>query len=415
MNAHSRLIKWISVWLAVAILFSMAACSSSTMNRQEHTRQALVVETAMSPYSDGMKIRVAERLTEAFKNYYLLLRTEEEFGTGARLFMKSFIREQILPILEAQYMTEDELDALCFLLEENYARLASAEKMLTGEDVALWFGDFYRGLSSIIGMSRAGSILYDGTALWLDQRVAHYEELSSSRNDAADAHMLSELKRLRVDLDEKLGEELFSDMVGFLMFGGNLFTGVLDDYLSEDSNSISFNDAELKMLLTKQASCLDTRAVTVEQWQVICRVLYTWIPNDISFDDPVRDLVVKPFLHDENADRIANLLPCLATLYEDVLHHVTVEDVARFRNEDNLSRLSVISHCLVHCESSTRNLLEALYAFLSETSVEADSLLEEQGDKKSFNEFSDSLEKADLEDVMQALCRMDTDATQASA
>ena len=196
--------------LIVGMLLSAVSCGKQKDKTEaEILPQRLVVEEATVSYTASQRFDIATQAVSLIKRYLSLLSPEQAMTMGTQLYLRSFLAEQILPIMEQNQMTEQELQALFSLAETYYASLADSQNRELPHMVQLCT-EAYRRTVSVVGIRRAGGIGFDFASLYLDQCIADYTYRSSENLTDEDRAELLSLQQLKQDMHAGLGKELFA-------------------------------------------------------------------------------------------------------------------------------------------------------------------------------------------------------------
>jgi len=328
--------RFVALLLLFCFLCSSLSCVgrlASIQNENVQSTQRLLVEEVDITYTDKEKAAISARVTNLFVNYMQLLFPQTEITASNKLVLRSFIAEQIFPILEENCMTHKEMDGLCSQGEQRLQQLSEIQITQKPAKTMQIMTDGYRQMVQVVGNQRGGRICFELMDLYLSQEIAEYEYLSQSNPSEENCQEWERLKELRKALCEDVGKDTFADMIAFVVYGSALLAEVPQNVSLWGGEGIRFGDAELLMLLQKQSAYLDVRSVSEECWRAVFSIFHHMLEDMLA--DVEQGSVSSALWSAEGVDALACAMPNITQLYTQLIEVLTVEDIVALRSADD--------------------------------------------------------------------------------
>ena len=365
----------------VALLFAATSCERNGQagKEEDSTRTGIVVEDVPVSYTEEQSEALATRLAELTVR---LLHLQKGFRPDKNQTneIKAYAKHEILPIFLKRSVHASEVESLCASAE---ALCDAAESDGGMNDWLSTVLSIHRQSLTLLGSARAGGVLYDTVLLWLDHEIDVCTERYEKYGYAWYFEDAERYRRQRAQVTDVLGEDAFTSASEVLFIGLSELRAVLDGRLTDDSNADLLNDAELVVLLQKQAESFCAQPITEQQWATLCGVLQGWLLEQ-SAPPPTltaaQNAEWSVWMRRENAlCGIGSTIPQALSLYKAITNAMRAEDVALLRSEDETVRVGTVCRLLTQCESQTSLYLEAF-----ERQIGANAALEEDALRKSW-------------------------------
>lgn len=354
---HTGSVRCISVILTLIILISLVSCAGNSDLPVESEANRLTVEKVPVCYTEEQTEVFSARLTDLTEQL-LLMRKGIRLGEKQRLKLSAYITSSVLPMLEREEISDNELLQLCLAAEE----ICQADGTADGTSLWLVVSRFYRESMLVIGTNRAGDLLFEGILLWADYKLQIYEERYQTYGYAFYLEYSAELLSQREQLTQTVGKENFSFMLSSLFFGASLFSLLTEDAVS-DLHETSVRPAEFSALLQKHRQMLAEHMPSRQQWSVCFSVLTAWMTDSGSTAlsdrwSALQKAEWNAFLTAEHAAELGAFYVDLLEFYQAVVENLTVETVSVLQTGTREQRLQAICLLLSDPTFQTEMFLE---------------------------------------------------------
>ncbi len=348
--------RGISFALALVLLFSLASCARSTTDTTETAAQRLTVEKVPVCYTNEQTETFSARLTSLAEQMLSELRGIR-LGAQQRKRLSVYMESSVLPMLERENMTAEELLRLCQSMEQIF----SAEKSDRTSSLSL-LARIYRESMLLLGTDRAGELFYECLLLWADYRLQVYEERYQTYGYEFYLEYSEELLSQREQLTQTVGKENFSFLLSSLFFGASLFS-LLTDEIFSDPDVTTVRPAEYLALLQKHRQMLAEHTPSRQQWSVCFSVLTAWVTDSGSTSLSDRWTALQKaewnaFLTAEHAAVLGDFCVDLSELYQAVAEILTEETLSVLQTGTREQRLQTICLLLSDLPIQTETFLE---------------------------------------------------------
>lgn len=334
-------IKYMSSAVAGLLLCVMLLSSCALFPKKEESPyiegQRLSVETVEIEYTDSEMAEIVLRLTNiagrlAFLRDGLVL-TEKE---------KSELGENINDIIEevTEYSGIGYGVALK-LLDSVEKRLSDDEEELS----ASLLSELYLLCIGGLGRERGAKLIYSASVACLDRRSRIFRERYEKYGYQwylDDAERYAELSS---EIREEIGYERLADAMGVFFFSTSLLSGMP---AVNNEGGFVLDNAELLLLLDRQASYLADNTLTNEQWQTVFEVYFELYfaesdaPRD--FDEVEREEYLALRNNREYAPLLGGIMPYVTNLYVAFVNRLSGERLGRLMSSDrSVARLEFLN------------------------------------------------------------------------
>ncbi len=312
-------IRWQCLLLALlALLGAFAACAPTPQPPQSSKRLQITEEKI--GYSAAFASDYATRLLDPLcRVIYLsggLQLTEAERGA-----LYDRLRGYFLPAAARSSITQAELE---LLLAETQLLCGALEGAAYDRLVA--FCNFYQRTVAMLGTSRAGALLQEGAAFYLNEQITvcemRYSEYGYEylRQDAEKYR--TRLARMRAELNA----EAFTNAAGVFLLFGSFATGILPD---RDTAAL-LSDGDILLVLRMQAGKFANNGVTEEQWHLFIELLCDCRSKT---PDTAREAIFASMQQTGDVAKTATCMPALLDLYAAAAATLTPADIKILRDE----------------------------------------------------------------------------------
>ena len=390
--------------LALAMLFSVSCGLLPPAPLLEESApsdpQRLTVESVQVFYTTEEKDAFAARLTQTVCDI-CYLSEGLVLSDSQRARVAEYVREEILPIPEAVCVRADELAALLDVVEQTLSGLERGKAPSLG----LLCNGYQEGLS-VLGSARMGEILYHALLLCLDREIADCDEKYEKYHYAWYLEDGNRYRAQRTSLIETVGKEDFSVMSGFWFFTLSAVSGAVSDEEST-TDALLLNDAEILMLLGRQADYFHGRDLSAEQWRITVELLGTWVLSRVQLPEAVPSApgaVLSALQKDEAyAAQVGMIMPQVLALYASAVSRLSAEDMPILKGTDATARASVICRAVAADEAAFLNVTNALISHASSSDESQAKAIKKLGLTEAYNAYAQTVEPISEQALLEAI------------
>ncbi len=326
--------------LCAVTVLSLFSCTSrkERPDGEGESEQRLMVESVSTVYSEQILEDASTRIASLFGRL-LRLGGGPVLDVTQKQKLESRVREEILPRLEQTNIYEEELRELLRVAEE-ITDAAERGELEDSSDLVLLFRFYQSGLATV-DTQKMGCTLYCILESWLeyqrDYNRGRYDRYGYKwyLEDASryEAHLTA--------LHEQIGVDTFSHMTSMLMFGISMVGGLAPDEAA--GGAFSLTNAEMVMLIRRQAGFFADKQITEAQWTSITAILSEWLKTDTKtvVGAQIEELRKVGYL-----EGLASLMPSLLELYRAMANGLT-EDMMMEWSSATRPRASIVSALLL--------------------------------------------------------------------
>ena len=390
--------------LALAMLFSVSCGLLPPAPLLEESEpsdpQRLTVESVQVFYTTEEKDTFAVRLTQTVCDI-CYLSEGLVLSDSQRARVAEYVREEILPIPEAVCVRADELAALLDVVEQTLSGLERGKAPSLG----LLCNGYQEGLS-VLGSARMGEILYHALLLCLDREIADCDEKYEKYHYTWYLEDGNRYRAQRTSLIETVGKEDFSVMSGFWFFTLSAVSGAVSNEEST-TDALLLNDAEILMLLCRQADYFGGRDLSAEQWRITAELLGTWVLSRVQLPETLPSAaraVLFALQKDEAyAAQVGMIMPQVLALYASAISRLNAEDMPILKGEDATARASVICRALTADEAAFLNVTNALISYASSSDESQAKAIKKLGLTNAYNDYAQTVKPISEQALLEAI------------
>lgn len=424
--------KAVCVLLALAMLLGLCAChpSQGDVNKSnEETSKVpdiqLEIEDVPVQYTAEEIAAYAARFTSLTERVIYLtknLRVDEEIRGDIR----AYVAENVLPLLETYQVTVSELEELC-LAAETACGAFEEETLLTLEEGIDLLLNFYRNGLTFLGSIRAGGLLYDFTLLWVDYQIQYCDDRYQKYGYKWYLEDANQFRAQREQLVKELGKTAYAEAVGIFFFAFSELESVWKGTASNrndadlEGEEVLINDAELLMLLQRQADGFCKRTVTARQWQLTAQLLHAWLFADAEVPSDWSTLGQELFMTLQTSDEVAGslglVMPQNLRLYAELLRNMESSELTDLRTGEQTLRTVTVCRVLTRTKTSFDEWSAAVSANIRFNGYEQKQAVERAGAWTDYSYYAATTTAADATALYAAItaCAEAGDAQSAEA
>ncbi len=362
----------LAIFLLFAVILQFAACGTSNQKNEISDRD-LTVEEAEIAYS-GLQIgSFTKRIRSAVcRTVFLIDKTE--FNDDQLNELDSYIKNTVLPILQEEAVTGDQLNELIFFAD---TLLSTAEKSGKLMAYRMW-EESYRNCIGVLGSEKTGKVFYRSTLLYLDYKLKVATEHYDQYGDEITLQQIEKLQEKKTSLESVLGQEAFATAAVFSFFTGS----ILSDTNKDGKDGFTLSDAELRLLWIRQADYFINRPLSEAQWSTAADIfsflgLTSLSPSDLTDWQ-------KEMWNIHTADQgiftnTAQTIPAFLSLYQAFAAEVTAKEVGILRTSEPDAVCQTLCSVLSRCETELMDFLD-IFSEKAQSNSEAEkAVLQKSG------------------------------------
>ncbi|MBE6548440.1 MAG: hypothetical protein E7667_06170 [Ruminococcaceae bacterium] len=333
---NSILKKSLAFALAVLML-PLVSCSNRQTEQkatETETEQRLVIEDVFTPYTDQDKQRITSRLLGVFSAAVKV--TGGELTEEQVMRIQKRIEESIIPFLEFSRVSPEQVEKV---IPEKFT---SADLM-----------NVYWVSVSVIGSEQAGRLFYEFASLYLESKAAEYSKLYADSGEDIHLEYAKRYAQQRWEMENKLGEESFVAASNFIF---SCVSSIKKNGMSAGIGNLMQGDVAGAVLsvIRRQSAEAARLPLDSEQWGIAAEIIFEIIIFDVNPTESMGELQLSCFENMSHradaANAIGQSIPDILSLYAQVAHKMTSQEMALILSKNKLEMISGICSALLRGE-----------------------------------------------------------------